>query len=503
MESHKIPGTGDSRFRAKEGAVPAPDQPSLCGSFLGTSGEELASALNQRGLALLEWRLDIFLAARSTREAREAMKLLGETRRLPVLVTNRPLREGGLFAGTEEERVGILLKAAEAGADWVDLELDVPSETLSRFREVGARIVISRHDFSRTPEDGVLRRWVDEMSVFEPQALKIVTHAQSPSDCLRILGLIPWTRREFGRALIGFCMGPVGRWSRLACLALGSPWTYVHLPGRAAAAPGQLSIDDAEQLWRFFSPEPPGRGRPGLKHMERQLQQADRLASIGQLASGIAHEINNPLGLILGYTQLMLRDEPEGSERLEDLKIIEKHARACKTVVRDLLNFARSAPSMKGPGHLHTCIREILGVVRHPFELDGVGIETDLDEAMPTMELDEAKIKQVFMNLIMNAKQAIKNKGTIRVTTRFDPKAGAGLLEVRDSGCGIPPEHLSRIFDPFFTTKEPGEGTGLGLSVSYGIVQDHGGEISVESEPGLGSSFTVTLPVTEDRRGAE
>jgi len=240
-----------------------------------------------------------------------------------------------------------------------------------------------------------------------------------------------------------------------------------------------------------------------LKHMERQLQQADRLASIGQLASGIAHEINNPLGLILGYTQLLLRDEPEGSERREDLKIIEKHARACKTVVRDLLNFARGAPSRKGPGHLHTCIREVLGVVRHPFELDGVGIETDLDDTMPTMELDETKIRQVFMNLIMNAKQAIKIKGTIRVTTRFHPKAGVGLLEVRDSGCGIPPEHLSRIFDPFFTTKEPGEGTGLGLSVSYGIVQDHGGEISVESEPGLGSSFTVMLPVIEDRQGAE
>ncbi|MCU0571541.1 MAG: type I 3-dehydroquinate dehydratase [Syntrophobacteraceae bacterium] len=470
---------------------------------MGTSGEELATALNLRGLTLLEWRLDVFLTSRSTEEALQALELLGESRRLPVLVTNRPVREGGLFAGTEEDRVGILLKAAEAGADWVDLELDVPLETVSRFREVGTRVLISHHDFSRTPEDGVLRKWIGAMAAIDPQALKLVTHAQSPGDCLRILGLIPWARHELDRSLIAFCMGPLGSWSRLACLVLGSPWTYVQIPGQAAAAPGQLSLDDAEQLWRLFSSGPMAGGRPGLKHMERQLQQADRLASIGQLASGIAHEINNPLGLILGYTQLLLRDELEGSERLEDLKIIEKHARACKTVVRDLLNFARSAPSRKGPGHLHTCIREILGVVRHPFELDGVRIETELDDSMPTMELDEARIRQVFMNLIMNAKQAIKDKGIIGVVTRFDPKAGVGLLEVRDSGCGIPPEHLSRIFDPFFTTKEPGEGTGLGLSVSYGIVRDHGGEISVESEPGKGSSFTVMLPVIEERQGAE
>ncbi|NTW34754.1 MAG: type I 3-dehydroquinate dehydratase [Syntrophobacteraceae bacterium] len=293
----------------------------------------------------------------------------------------------------------------------------------------------------------------------------------------------------------------MGCWSRLACLLLGSPWTYVQLPGQNAAAPGQLSLDDVKLLWHFFSSDEALKIVSGLQDMERQLQQADKLASIGQLASGIAHEINNPLSLILGYTQLLLRDEQEGSERAEDLRIIEKHARACKTIVKDLLSFAREAPSNKGSGHLHACIQEVLGVVRHQFELDGVHIESVFDEAMPSMTLDSSKIKQVVMNLIMNAKQAIKDKGEIRIVTRYDRQAGLGELRVRDTGCGIPSEQLPRIFDPFFTTKETGEGTGLGLSVSYGIVKDHGGEISVESEPGRGCTFTVSLPVVGDQQG--
>lgn len=503
MQSREPQHIGDPGFTGRTGSEPIPERPALCGCFVGGSIAELVSALNLPGLALLEWRLDVFLSSHSPEQTLKALDILRQPRRLPVLVTNRPSREGGLYRGDEADRIGILLKALETGAEWVDLEFDVPAETVSNFREHGARVVISRHDFSATPDEGILREWVQAMADREPHVLKIVTHARSAEDCLRVLGLIPWARRELHRPLIAFCMGPGGSWSRLACVALGSPWTYVQLPGQPPGAPGQLDIDDVEGFWRLFSGVPRKPGRTGLKHMERQLQQADRLASIGQLASGIAHEINNPLGLILGYTQLLLREEPDGSERAEDLKIIEKHARACKTVVRDLLNFARSAPSRKGPGDLHACIREILGVVRHPFALDGVAIETRLDDSMPTMELDEGKIRQLFMNLIMNAKQAIKKNGSIGVTTSFDPETHTAVIEVRDSGCGIVPEDLPRIFDPFFTTKEPGEGTGLGLSVAYGIVQDHGGEITVESTPGEGTRFTVKLPATENRQGME
>jgi PAS domain S-box-containing protein len=239
------------------------------------------------------------------------------------------------------------------------------------------------------------------------------------------------------------------------------------------------------------------------KAMQNQLLQADKLASIGQLAAGIAHEINNPLSMILGYTQLLLRTEDQGTQRQADLRIIEKHARTCKTIVGDLLSFARGARTRKGVAHIHSTIEEILSVVQHHVKLDGIEIERDFDPQVPKMVLDEEKIKQVFMNLIMNAKQAIGKKGTIRLRTRYDEPLHQVVVQVSDTGSGIEPEHLSRIFDPFFTTKGTGEGTGLGLSVSYGIVKDHGGEILVESEPEKGSTFTLILPVTLEEIGTE
>lgn len=238
------------------------------------------------------------------------------------------------------------------------------------------------------------------------------------------------------------------------------------------------------------------------KAMEKQLLQADKLASIGQLAAGIAHEINNPLSMILGYAQLMLRGEQEGTQQYADLKIIEKHARNCKTIVEDLLSFARSTQTRRTVGHVHAALDEVMSVVRHHFELDGVHIEKNFGAQVPQMILDAEKIKQVFMNLIMNAKQAIGRKGSILLRTRYDAAHARVSIEVRDTGAGISREHLPRIFDPFFTTKPTGEGTGLGLSVSYGIVKDHDGDILVRSEPGQGSTFTVLLPVTTTR-GAE
>ncbi len=235
------------------------------------------------------------------------------------------------------------------------------------------------------------------------------------------------------------------------------------------------------------------------KSMERQLLQADKLASIGQLASGIAHEINNPLSMILGYTQLLLRGEPPETQRWEDLRIIEKHARNCKTIVGDLLSFARSSRTVKEPARLHGVLQEVFSVVRNHFEADGVVIEHRFDPGMPLLTLDVGKMKQVIMNLLMNAKQAIGKHGTIRVETRVERNLSRAVVEISDTGCGIDPEIMSRIFDPFFTTKGTGEGTGLGLSVSYGIIKDHGGDIVVDSEPGVGTTFRVLLPLDEEK----
>lgn len=230
------------------------------------------------------------------------------------------------------------------------------------------------------------------------------------------------------------------------------------------------------------------------KSMERQLLQADKLASIGQLASGIAHEINNPLSMILGYTQLLLRSEEAETQRWADLRVIEKHARNCKAIVGDLLSFSRSTRTNRESARIHDVLEEVFSVVRNHFEGDRVVIESTFDPGMPLLTLDAGKMKQVIMNLLLNAKQAIGKQGIIKVSTHFAPDQRVATIRVADDGCGIDPDVLPRIFDPFFTTKGTGEGTGLGLSVSYGIVKGHGGEILVESEPGVGTTFSVRLP---------
>ena len=229
--------------------------------------------------------------------------------------------------------------------------------------------------------------------------------------------------------------------------------------------------------------------------MQKQMAQADKLASIGQLSSGIAHEINNPLGIILGYTQLLLRSEEPRSDRFNDLKTIEKHVKSCKAIVEDLLNFARTSSTQKENLDIHAVIDAVIGFVRHHSNLENIQIETVFAPNLPPSLMDEKKIKQVLINLLMNAIHAVDRKGTIKITTGLNESASRITVEVSDTGHGIEKENLLRIFDPFFTTKPTGEGTGLGLSVSYGIIKGHGGNITVKSEMGQGAAFTLSLPV--------
>ena len=235
--------------------------------------------------------------------------------------------------------------------------------------------------------------------------------------------------------------------------------------------------------------------------MQKQMAQADKLASIGELSSGIAHEINNPLGIILGYTQLLLRGEDPQSARFNDLKTIEKHVQSCKAIVEDLLNFARTSRSQKERLNIHPIIEEVIGFVRHHSNLENIQIETHFAANMPPVLIDEKKIKQVLINLLMNAIHAVTPKGTIGITTGLNTATGRLTVEVSDTGHGIAKENLSRVFDPFFTTKPTGEGTGLGLSVSYGIIKGHGGNITVKSKPGQGATFTLSLPANPPRSG--
>ena len=228
--------------------------------------------------------------------------------------------------------------------------------------------------------------------------------------------------------------------------------------------------------------------------IENQMARTEKLASIGQLSAGIAHAINNPLGIILGYAQMLIRDEEAGTERHADLKTIEKHVKSCRSVIEDLLSVARSSPAVRESVRIHEIIDEVLNFIQHHSELYHIEIEKDFDMKTPPLLLNEKKTRQVLMNLILNATHAVGKSGTIRLATAYNKATRDVTITVADTGYGIEKKNLSRIFDPFFTTKPTGEGTGLGLSVSYGIIKNHGGHISVESRPGKGAIFTVILP---------
>jgi two-component system, NtrC family, sensor kinase len=229
--------------------------------------------------------------------------------------------------------------------------------------------------------------------------------------------------------------------------------------------------------------------------MREQMAQTDKLASIGELSAGLAHEINNPLGIILGYTQLMLRQEHDDSQRRDDLKTVERHVRHCKSIVEDLLNFARTSKPKKELLDIHVIVDDVLHFIQQHSHVDGIRIETLYDQRIGALLLDEKKIKQVLINLLMNAKYAMEGGGMITIHTGLSACGRRVLIGIQDTGSGIEKKDLARIFDPFFTTKPTGEGTGLGLSVSYGIIKNHGGDITVESRVGQGTTFTIVLPV--------
>ena len=231
--------------------------------------------------------------------------------------------------------------------------------------------------------------------------------------------------------------------------------------------------------------------------MEKYLAQTEKLASIGQLASGVAHEINNPLEVIRCYSNLIAKGQASDNQLANDIQIIQKHTDHCKAVVEALLNFARVSEPIKIKTDIHACIEEVLSVLERQMQMERITVRRDFSDKIPMLTVDAQKIRQVLMNFIMNARQAMPDGGEITVRTMLQNKGNWLAIEVADTGPGISDEHLGRIFDPFFTTKEAGKGTGLGLSVSYGIIKQHGGDVEVESALGKGSTFTVLLP-TDD-----
>ncbi|MEN8244092.1 MAG: DUF3365 domain-containing protein [Thermodesulfobacteriota bacterium] len=233
----------------------------------------------------------------------------------------------------------------------------------------------------------------------------------------------------------------------------------------------------------------------GKKKLEKQLAQTERLAAVGQLAAGVAHEINNPLGVIKCYADLLKKNENLGSQALTDVEIIDKHTKMCKTIVDDLLNFSKSSAPQRVNANIHEGLMEILAILDQQLMKSHIEIKHAFDQNVPAITADHEKLKQVYLNLIMNAVQSIEGDGCITIETAFLKQVNSAVVRISDTGCGIPSKTTDRIFDPFFSTKKQGAGTGLGLSISYGIIRDQGGRIEVESTIGKGSIFTITLPI--------
>ena len=230
-----------------------------------------------------------------------------------------------------------------------------------------------------------------------------------------------------------------------------------------------------------------------LQEKQDQLVEAEKLALVGKLAAGIAHEINNPLTSVLTFSNLMLEQCPPGDPRHDKLKLMARETNRARTIVRQLLNFGRETVIKPEKININLPVSEIADSLVAQDAFKGIELDMKLGDNLPEVNADPAQIGQVVMNLLLNAIHAITPPGRIGVATR---RTGNSVeIVFTDSGAGIPEEHIHKIFDPFFTTKDATKGTGLGLAVSYGIIKKHGGEIEVASIVGKGTTFTVRLPI--------
>jgi two-component system NtrC family sensor kinase len=236
-------------------------------------------------------------------------------------------------------------------------------------------------------------------------------------------------------------------------------------------------------------------GRAQTRLVQERLLQSEKMSSVGQLVSGVAHELNNPLTGIMGFAQLLLLRELDETARKQVETIYAEAERASK-IVSNLLTFARRRRAQKEPANLNTLIERVLELRNYDLRVRNIDVDLALDPALPDTMVDANQIQQVFLNIVINAEQAMKEEdgaGTLRIASKTDGRTVTVSFE--DSGPGMSAETLRRIFDPFFTTKDAGEGTGLGLTISYGIVEEHGGRIWAESEHGRGTRFIIELPV--------
>ena len=238
-----------------------------------------------------------------------------------------------------------------------------------------------------------------------------------------------------------------------------------------------------------------------LEKAHKSLLKSEKMASIGKLAATVAHEINNPLFGILTYARLVLRGlarvEGQGRDEMaEQLQTIERESKRCGDLVKNLLTFSRQAPSNREPNDLNTIVHRAVMLVKHKLDMQSIELAETLAEGLPPVECDANQVQQVVLVLLVNASEAMPKGGRLEVATEFDTRADQGVVRVKDNGSGIPEDVLPHIFDPFFTTKEDQNRTGLGLAVASSIVEQHAGDITVQSVPGKGTEFRVALPAS-------
>ncbi len=237
-----------------------------------------------------------------------------------------------------------------------------------------------------------------------------------------------------------------------------------------------------------------------IHRAQAQLIHSEKLASLGRMAAGVAHEINSPLTGIVTFGHLLLKKFPPGTQEREDIEVIIDQANRCSTIIKGLLGFARASAAEKALTNINDVLHSSINIVRNKADFFDIKLITDFDPALLRVKADSSQLQQVFLNMIVNAADAMEGKGTLTLTTRNAPENDQDFVEVefKDTGPGIPTENLEKLFEPFFTTKPVGKGTGLGLAVSHGIIQEHGGKITVITKLNEGSCFTIKLPAQRE-----
>jgi two-component system NtrC family sensor kinase len=236
-----------------------------------------------------------------------------------------------------------------------------------------------------------------------------------------------------------------------------------------------------------------------LEDTRARLIQSEKLSSVGQFVAGVAHELNNPLAVVIGFSELLLERETDEKARSHQ-DMIGKSAQRCQKIVANLLSFAREHQQERRPVLINGVMDEVIELMAYEMRTSNIDIFRDFQAILPPIIADPHRLQQVFVNILGNARQALEGfRPDGRIIVRTRAKEGSVIVEIADNGPGIKPEHIRRIFDPFFTTKPVGKGTGLGLSLVSGIIHDHGGRIDVESVAGLGATFVVDLPITAEQ----